>query len=290
MTPCVHVRGESNASQRAEVWLVQPDEFQQRLFRACSVSRARAHLIAEKAGVVSGLEELACEFAEAAVQVELASRNGAGCESGSVLASFSGAPAAIVEAENSAIGIVSKPSGVATAAARAVKLARGRIEIICGGWKKLPPAFKTALRRAVQDGGAKPRITDPPFLYLDKNYLRIFGGINAALDKVAALGHLTVVQVRGEFNGIAAEAVQAARGGAAILMIDTGRREHLQAVGVALRDAGLRQSVRLAFAGNIAIEAIPELCEEDVDLLDIGYAVLDAPALPMRFDVIETER
>lgn len=269
---------------------MKPDDFQERLFRTCSARRVHAHLIAEAAGVVSGMELLAARCAEEGLGCEALLHDGGRCAAGTPLARFEGAPAAIVAAENHVIGLLSKPSGVATAVAAAVAAADGRVEIVCGGWKKLPVAFKEPLRQAVQDGGARPRICEPPFTYLDKNYVRIFGGITAALEQARPLGRPIVVQVRGEHGAPAEETLAAARGGASIIMIDTGRLRDLRQAAAVLRRAGCRDSLRLAFAGSISLGDIERLSREDVDLLDIGYAVLDAPCLPLRFDVVEVER
>jgi nicotinate-nucleotide pyrophosphorylase (carboxylating) len=44
--------------------------------------------------------------------------------------------------------------------------------------------------------------------------------------------------------------------------------------------------VRVAFAGGIRLEDIPELADLGIHILDIGAAVVDAPLLDMKFDVI----
>ncbi len=123
-------------------------------------------------------------------------------------------------------------------------------------------------------------------LRLDKNYVRIFGGVKPALEAVAPLERPTVIQVRGELQPIDEEALTAARGGAAVIMVDTGDRKDLGMVVQALRKNDLRSSVEVAFSGNIELEDLEHISCADADILDIGYAILDAPCLPMRFDVV----
>lgn len=98
-----------------------------------------------------------------------------------------------------------------------------------------------------------------------------------------------VVQIRGEFQPAGEEAVEAARMGAAVVMVDTGRLDHLTQVLQALGNNGLRSRVRIAFAGNVSLSDLETLAQYDLDVIDIGYAILDAPCLPMRFDVIQVE-
>lgn len=114
----------------------------------------------------------------------------------------------------------------------------------------------------------------------------MFGGVEPAMEAVAWLERPMVIQVRGEIQPIEQEAVSAARAGASVIMVDTGNPRDLDLVGQTLRRNNSRSRVQLAFSGNIDLESIDEICSGDVDVLDIGYAILDAPCLPMRFDVI----
>ena len=73
-------------------------------------------------------------------------------------------------------------------------------------------------------------------------------------------------------------------------MVDTGRRDDLENAARALRESGMRSRLQIAFAGEITIQQIEDLAQMDVDVVDMGYAILDAPCLPMKFDVIEVTR
>ncbi len=79
------------------------------------------------------------------------------------------------------------------------------------------------------------------------------------------------------------EACVAARGGAHIVFVDTGRIDDLSIVSKALRANGLRERVRLAFGGGVELTDIDRLRELDVDIVDVGRAIVDAPLLDMRF-------
>jgi nicotinate-nucleotide pyrophosphorylase (carboxylating) len=142
------------------------------------------------------------------------------------------------------------------------------------------------IRAAITAGGAAPRIADWPFAYLDKNFVSMLGGIQGTLDAVAAHPELAdyqlVIQV-----GDAEEACVAARGGAHIVFVDTGRIDDVTTVSKALRAAGLRDRVRLAFGGGVQLTDIDRLRELDVDIVDVGRAIVDAPLLDMRFRVVD---
>jgi nicotinate-nucleotide pyrophosphorylase (carboxylating) len=260
---------------------IREDIFRHHLDRSVT-----AVIIPEAAGVLSGLDS-ARELAQALeLAFETQAKDGQVVVANTALVTVSGNPVQISKAEELLVGALSKASGIASAARMAKKTVGSRCRLVSGGTKKMPHQMKSIVRKAVMDGGLDVRMLDQPFLYIDKNYVRIFGGINAAMEAVAPLERPTVVQIRGEFQPIDEEAVAAARGGATVIMVDTGEKEHIRMVARALRRHGLRSSVQVAFSGNIAVDELGELCLEDVDALDVGYAILDAPCLPMRFDVI----
>ncbi len=257
------------------------------IFRGVAGDRVSATVSVEADGVLFGLEAARRHADALGLNVTVRSSDGKPVRWGDVVLLVQGSPKAIAQGEEVLVGAMAKASGIATASAEAVRRAGKRVEIVSGGWKKMPPELKPVVRDAVRAGGARPRITDEPFVYLDKNYLRLLGGIRPALEAAANLSdRVRVIQVRGEYRTIADEAAEAVAAGAGILMVDTGNPGDLERVAVRMRALGIRDRVRIAFAGNIALADIGALAALDVDILDVGAAIVDAPILPMRFDVL----
>ena len=248
-----------------------------------------AVLVAEAAGVLSGINRGLSIMESLGLSFSTTFSEGDEIHGGQEIARAVGSPVQIAIAEEQIIGALSKSSGIATAARRAKKRVNARCRVASGGWKKMPLEIKDLIREAVCHGGMDQRILEDPFVYLDKNYVRILGGVTRAVQNVISLGREIVVQVRGETDPVEEEAVAAARAGAGLVMVDTGKQEHLSRVIDALRSNGLRSRVQIAFAGNITLEDLDTIAQMDLDAVDIGYAVLDAPCLPMRFDVIEVD-
>lgn len=195
-------------------------------------------------------------------------------------------PLRVTLAEDRLLGLIGKPSGVATSARNLVEGAAGRIKVVCGGWKKVFPENKDDLRDAISVGGAGIRMTEEPFMYLDKNYVRMLGGVANAVSRGASLqGRTVVVQLRGEYGLIDDEANEAVEAGAGILMVDTGRVLDLKTVVRAGTECGWRKKVKIGFGGGVTQLELESVVEAGADIVDIGRAIIDAPILDFRLDV-----
>jgi nicotinate-nucleotide pyrophosphorylase (carboxylating) len=264
-------------------------DIRQEIFEPYMEHRVTASLIAETSGTLSGIQRARDRVESLGALFGTGLTDGGILGAGQEVARVTGNPVQIAQAEEQIIGALSKSSGIATAARNARDKAGSRCQVVSGGWKKMPLEIKELVRQAVFDGGVETRISQEPFIYLDKNYVRIFGGVRQAVQAVSGLGRAIVVQVRGELEPLKDEAIAAVRGGAAVVMVDTGQPEDLRDVTQALRQNRLRDQVRVAFAGKVSLSDLEGLVQMDVDVVDIGYAVVDAPCLPMRFDVVRVE-
>lgn len=257
------------------------DDIRDVLFEQDSGSRVTACIFSDGDGVLSGVERAAAKAAELGLAVNFAASEGAALMVGDLVMELCGSPKAIAQAEDRLMGLMLKPSGIATAASRFVHAA-GNMRIVCGSWKKLPYEMKPLISEAVTAGGAGARICEEPMVYLDKNYVEMLGGIQASLRAADKLeGRKKVVQIRGRYeNGdIVREAFSAISAGADIVFVDTGRLSDIRKVCEALLPAlkswkeefGYRD-VKLAYAGGVSFEQIPELRSLGVDIVGVGRA------------------
>ncbi len=240
---------------------------------------------AEADGIISGLER-AQALAES-LQLSFQALRGVGetVGKGEVICRMTGNPVSLIKGEETILGALAKSSGIASAASLAKQTASGHFRVVCGATKKMPHDLKPAIRKAVTDAGIDVRMAHQPFVYLDKNYVRIFGSLKKAFKAANPLNRPIVIQIRGETGPIDEEAVMVAQQGAAVVMVDTGRVQDIEMVSVGLRKARLRDRVELAFAGNLKPDDLAGLIGRDIDAVDIGYGIVDAPCLQMRFDI-----
>jgi nicotinate-nucleotide pyrophosphorylase (carboxylating) len=252
--------------------------------------RIAAVIIADDQGILSGVHGVKEEAERLGLSLESILEEGRSVEKGEEIAKISGTPVKIALAEDVLMGLISKPSGIATAARRFVDKAGQRPKIVAGAWKKMPGSLKEMIRNAVATGGASYRISDAPFIYLDKNYVKMLGGIKESLEAVAHLeGYQKVLQLKNGNNDIISEALEAVEYGAAIVFIDTGQVSHVKKVIDRLNQTGMRDKVKIAFGGGVSLEHINELKVLDIDILDIGRQIIDAPLLDMKMEITAVE-
>ncbi len=257
------------------------------IFHEIRERKYRAVLLPEADGVLSGVEDAARKAAELGLEWQSTSREGGTLSRNQSFAELVGTPKQLALAEECLIGFLAKPSGIATAARRAVSASGGRVRIVSGSWKKMPPVMKTSVRRAIVSGGASFRICEQPMLYLDKNFIRMFGSIRAALEAAAGLKEMTkVVQIKGIDRSVEEETRQAVMGGADILMVDTGNLQDVKACRKQMATLLQGKKRRVAFAGNVKIAQIPSLAEKGINILCIGKEIVDARLLDMKLNVL----
>ncbi len=56
-----------------------------------------------------------------------------------------------------------------------------------------------------------------------------------------------------------------------------------------LNQLNLRKKVKIAFGGNVTLDDIDVLKDLDIDVLDIGRQIIDAPLLDMRLEVVDVK-
>lgn len=262
-------------------------ELREFLFLPLGKQRFPFTIRAQEEGLFAGSASLLRLSAELGLDVDRAIPDGEFLRAGTPVFHGSGQPQQVARAEETLLGVIGKPSGVATAASVFRRQGGGRIEVVCGAWKKVAPEIRMELRTAIGTGGVGVRMTGEPFIYLDKNHVRMMGGVGPAIRRAREFdpARLIVVQLRGERQRVGLEAGAAFRAGARILMVDTGDLADLEeAAGEALL-GGWRREVRLAFAGGVTPDRLPAVIAAGADIVDVGRAIIDAPLLDFRLDV-----
>ncbi|GAB6179818.1 nicotinate-nucleotide pyrophosphorylase [Desulfotomaculum defluvii] len=244
-------------------------------------------ITANQEGIFSGANELRELLNKLSVDVDFLANEGTLISKGKVVFRGRGEAEEVVRAEEMLLGVIGKPSGVASTAAEFIRRSEGKIKIVCGAWKKVTPPIRPSLRQAIATGGAGGRITDNPFIYLDKNYVRMFGGVGPAVRRAKQFieDREVSVQIKGERQPIVQEAQEAYLAGAGILMVDTGNVGDLKNILDTAAREGWRSKVKLAFGGGATLDELPKLISTGADIVDVGRGIIDAPMLDFSLDV-----
>ena len=266
-------------------------DIRDRIFESISGHRFAAALVAAEDGIVAGVSGALAEAMTIGCTAHPVVVDGESVSAGARLMELIGSPKELAMAEECVIGALAKPSGIATAARRLVDAAGPDLQVVAGGWKKMPGPLREMVRHAAAVGGAHPAIDEAPFLYLDKNYVRMFGGVAATLKAVAPMtGYRKVIQIGGDGLPLEEETRTAVNCGASTIFVDTGDLDDLRLVIGVLVELSARERVRVAFGGGIQLEHIDDLVRLGVDALCIGRAIVDAPLLDMRMVIGNPEQ
>lgn len=260
------------------------------LFFKIKGKKFSAVLTAERCGVLSGVNAAYTVADEIGISLKICKKEGDLLNHNEVFAHLTGTPKQIAIAEECLIGTLSKASGIATAASTAVQLANHHFIICSGSWKKMPMEIKHLVRSAVVAGGATFRICSQPMIYIDKNFIRMFGSIPAAIQACQTFPDSKIVmQIKGLTGTIEEETKMALKGNCHTLMIDTGRLEDVHSCYDTVLKYGKADKVVIGYAKGIKIKDIPKLINEPIDVLCIGKEIVDAPLLDMKLDVVQEE-
>jgi nicotinate-nucleotide pyrophosphorylase (carboxylating) len=255
-----------------------PDLTGNALFSA--TDRARAELVAKKAGVLCGMPAFAAAFAflDAGCAVELVRGDADALVEGETAARVSGPIRTIVAAERTALNFVTRLSGIATLTRRFVDTVAGTRCLILDT-RKTTPGWRALEKHAVRSGGGtNHRMGLFDAAMLKDTHLAAAGSLAAAVAKVRERwGHSLPLVVECASLGMVEEALAC---GVAHIMLDN---MDLPAVRDAVRLVGGR--ARLEVSGGVTLEKARALAETGVDFLSVGALTHSAPALDLSLRV-----
>ncbi|XP_005405304.1 PREDICTED: nicotinate-nucleotide pyrophosphorylase [carboxylating] [Chinchilla lanigera] len=179
--------------------------------------------------------------------------------------------------ERVALNTLARCSGIASAAAAAVELAKA------AGWaghvagtRKTTPGFRLVEKYGLLVGGAACHRYDLGGLVMVKdNHVVAAGCVDKAVRGARlAAGFELKVEVE---CGSLREAVQAARAGADLVMLDNFKPEELHPTAAALKAQFPRVAVEAS--GGVTLDNLAQFCGPHVDVISLGMLTQAAPAL-----------
>jgi nicotinate-nucleotide pyrophosphorylase (carboxylating) len=239
----------------------------------------RVAVAARKAGRLAGLSAALCAFTflDPAANIERHARDGEDVGAGQTVAVITGKARAILSAERTALNLLSRTSGVASATAGLVALIHGtKSHIVCT--RKTTPGLRLIEKYAVRcGGGANHRFGLDDAVLIKDNHIALAGNVREAIRRVRAhVGHLVKIEIEVDTLKQAEEALTLPIDA---ILFDNMAPEELR-TGIALVAGRLITET----SGSVDATSVRALAETGVDLISVGWITHSAPALDFGLD------
>lgn len=241
---------------------------------------ATARIAARKDGRVAGLDAalIAFRLLDPGVAVEIAVADGGDVRPGGIIATLSGSARALLTAERTALNVMGRLSGIATATRALVREVDGtKARIVCT--RKTTPGLRVLEKHAVKlGGGFNHRFGLDDAVLIKDNHIAVAGGVRAAVERVRAnIGHMVKVEVEvdtldqlDELLGLPVDVVLLDN-----MDPDTLRRAVRMIDGRLLAEA----------SGNVTLATVRAIAETGVDMISCGWLTHSAPNLDLGLDM-----
>jgi len=246
--------------------------------------RGRARLFAKSVGVLAGLECAVASFEllDSSCSIELVRRDGDAFAPGDDVMFVDGSMAAMLVAERTALNFLQRLSGVATMTRQFVAAVAGtRAKIL--DTRKTTPGLRLLEKAAVlAGGGVNHRIGLFDQVLLKENHF----GFAKPLSYEEVVRRCCAGQDRpviAEARTVA-EALDAVRGGAAVVLLDNFEPgAPLQAAVAAVREAAQAQGREVATeaSGGINLSTVRAFADCGVDRISVGALTHSAPSVDL---------
>jgi nicotinate-nucleotide pyrophosphorylase (carboxylating) len=243
---------------------------------------------AEHDGIIAGAAEAAALFTHFGVKVTAAKKDGNSVKTGDVILRLTGRAKAILLVERTALNIMGRMSGIATATHALAGVVRS-VSPTCrvAGTRKTCPGFRRFDKKAVVIGGGDPhRMNLSDGILIKDNHLAV-----VPLEKAirAARRHSAYKKIEVEVES-AADAILAAETGADIIMLDNMTPAQARETVTALVKHGLRDRVTLEISGGINETTLRDYAACGVDVISMGALTHTVKNFSLSLDILPAEK
>ncbi|NLM73046.1 MAG: carboxylating nicotinate-nucleotide diphosphorylase [Clostridiaceae bacterium] len=240
-----------------------------------------ARLVAKEDGVIAGLEifKRVFSFLDPQIYTENYVVDGDRIKAGDIIMRLSGNSRAMLKAERTALNILQRMSGIATATRKFADILEGTSSKIVDT-RKTCPGIRYLDKYAVRvGGGTNHRFCLSDGVLIKDNHIKAAGGITEAVKRARkAVPHTIRIEVETESIEQVKEALAA---GADIIMLDNMSTEAMKEAVDFINGRALTEA-----SGNITVERALEIARTGVDLISSGSLTHSVKALDisLRFE------
>ena len=227
-----------------------------------------ARIEAREEMTLSGIEECVEIFGLVGVAALPEKKDGEKAAPYEVILRLHGRVHSILAAERTALNLLGRMSGIASAADAAGKLAREiNDHVRVAGTRKTAPGLRYFDKKAITAGGGFPHRYDLEEAFLIKDTHRSFIPVDEAVRRCREYSPKKVIDCEVES---VEDALLAAKAGADTIMFDNMSPQDIAGAISALSEAGLRDKVMLEISGGIKAETIAAYKGLDIDIISMG--------------------
>jgi len=224
-----------------------------------------ADITCENDAVVAGLEEAITLFEEYSVECEPLVMDGERVKKGTVVMNISGPLRNIITLERTALNIMMRMSGIATATNDVLAACKKKNkDVRVAGTRKTTPGFREFEKKAIILGGGDPhryRLDD--MILVKDNHIKAAGGMKNVIDSLKRASFTKKVEIEVENLD---DAIVAAEGGADVIMIDNSNPAKTKEIADAVRRIG---NIKIEVSGNITYENAADYADI-ADIISMG--------------------
>lgn len=247
-------------------------------------AHGRAELWAKERMVLSGLEAFVRTFArvDPSVSVKVLKRDGDQTKALEKVATLEGPLQALLIGERTALNLVQRMAGIATASANAVALLPANSKLKILDTRKTPPGLRGLAKQAVRDGGAQNhRFGLFDGVLIKDNHIAAVGGSVTEALKRAKANAPRLVKVEIEVTTLE-QLAEAIAGGAHLVMLDNMNDTQLRAAVKLCR----KHRVEIEVSGGVTAARLPTLAKLGVDYVSMGALTHSARAMDLSLEVL----
>ena len=253
-------------------------------------TRVEAEIIAKESGVIAGIEEAKILLEGLGVKVEAKIKDGQKISSGKTIMKLEGDAKTILAAERTVLNLISRMSGIATQTNKIIRKVRDAgYKTIIACTRKTAPGLEYFDKKAVWLGGGDPhRLHLDDMILIKDNHIAIIGDIKEAI-KIARRKASFSKKIEVEVSSVN-EAVEAAKAGADIIMLDNFTPKDIKKTIEKLQKKKLRKRVLIEASGKINEENILEFASAGVDIISLGSLTHSVKALDISLEITEAKK
>jgi nicotinate-nucleotide pyrophosphorylase (carboxylating) len=249
-------------------------------------TEARAKIVCKEKALVAGVDEALLLLKLVGCKGAPKINDGQNVRADTTILSVQGPARALLGVERTLLNLLSHMSGVATATADLVTIAKqeshGKVRVACT--RKTLPGLRYFEKRAVELGGGDThRLRLDDAVLIKDNHLALTGSVKETVRKAKAKASFTK-KVEVEVTS-PDQAVAAAEAGADIILLDNMTPQHVKDSVASLKNKHLRDHVLIEASGGINRENLASYAKTGVDVISVGAITHSARTIDMSLEI-----